>query len=108
MRLGKFVGSLVVLSLAAVAAAGEGFSLMDTPGDHIDVLYNGKIVGRYMYAYNKTGKRDETYKTFLHVFDADGKAPITKGAGGYLTHHRGIFVGWASITYNGEKYDRWH
>ena len=63
-----------------------------------------------MYAYNKSSKEKllETYKPYLHVFDAEGKAPITKGVGGQFTHHRGIFIGWNKISYNGKSYDRWH
>lgn len=34
--------------------------------------------------------------------------PITKGAGGSFTHHRGIFVGWNKLNVAGKGYDRWH
>ena len=51
---------------------------------------------------------NETYKPYLHVFDADGKAPITKGPGGEYPHHRGIFIGWNKIKVGGKTYDRWH
>ena len=37
-----------------------------------------------------------------------GKAPITKGPGGQYTHHRGIFIGWSKLGFNGKSYDRWH
>ena len=53
-------------------------------------------------------KHHETYKPYLHVFDAEGKKPITKGAGGKFTHHRGIFIGWSKTQANGKSYDRWH
>ena len=44
-------------------------------GRGTDVLIGGKVVARYMYAHDKsTPKRlDETYKPYLHIFDADGK-----------------------------------
>ena len=87
-----------------------GFSLNDHPNQHTDILLDGKIAGRYMYAYdNSTDDRlHETYKPYLHVFNVDGTAPITKGPGGLFTHHRGIFIGWNKIQFNGQTYDRWH
>ena len=62
-----------------------------------------------MYASDNSmpARRLETYKPYLHVFDAEGKEPITKGPGGELPHHRGILVGWNGISVNGKKYDRW-
>lgn len=102
---------LLPLALAAPArAAEEAASFQDKPGEYLDVLLNGKVVARYMYAHDKsTPKRaDETYKPYLHVFDSEGKGPITKGVGGEYTHHRGIFAGWMKISHNGKTYDRWH
>ena len=111
-----FWGSLAVAGLCMLAypAFGEpsapsaGFSFNDKPGECLDVLLDGRIAARYMYAYDKStpAKRQETYKPYLHVFDAEGKAPITKGAGGSYTHHRGIFIGW-KIGFGGKSYDRW-
>ena len=102
-----FTAAVVIMQPRADAAE---FSLKDTPGEHLDVLSGGKIVGRYMYAHDVSspGRRLETYKPYLHVFDADGVAPITKGAGGDFTHHRGIFIGWNKMTVAGVKMDRWH
>jgi hypothetical protein len=87
------------------AGAAKGFAFKDTAGQFLDVFLDGRAVARYMYAFDdSTGpKRDETYKPFLHLFDAEGKSFITKGAGGYYTHHRGIFYGWQGITYKGKK-----
>ncbi len=101
----------VAFSLAILAAsAPAGFSLKDEPGKHLDVLVDGRTVGRYMYAYDKSTPQalHETYKPYLHVFDAEGKAPITKGPGGNFTHHRGIFTGWNKLACGGKSYDRWH
>jgi len=101
----------IALALAfAPAHAAEGFSFADSPGDHLDILFDGKVVARYMYAHDTSTKEkaDLTYKPYLHVFDADGTAPITKGPGGQFTHHRGIFPGWMKISHNGKTYDRWH
>jgi Methane oxygenase PmoA len=112
------LGGLLIASFAsnAVAAAesaapsGAGFSFQDDPGQYLDILLDGKIVGRYMYAHDTSSeaKRVETYKPYLHVFDAEGKAPITKGTGGVFPHHRGIFIGFNKIEFNGKNYDRWH
>ena len=104
----------MLFSVGSAAVAGDaaptGFSLSDQPGAYLDVLLDGKIAGRYMYAHDTSTKerRVETYKPYLHVFDAEGKAPITKGPGGLYPHHRGIFIGWNKIGFNGNTYDRWH
>jgi len=99
----------VLVCALALPAAGAGFDFKDTEGDHLDVLFDGRIVARYMYAFDRsTPERfHETYKPYLHVFDAQGTAPITKGPGGLYTHHRGIFCGW-KITVAGKTYDFWH
>ena len=96
--------------LALPGAAPEGFSFKDEAGKHLDVLFGGRIVARDMYEYDKSTpeKLHETYKPYLHVFDAEGKAPITKGPGGKYTHHRGIFAGWNKLGAGGKTYDRWH
>lgn len=95
---------------AAGPEPGEGFSLKETPGDCLDVLLDGRIAARYVTAYDTSTpeRRHDTYKPYLHVFDAEGKAPITKGPGGQFTHHRGIFIGWNKIGFEGKTYDRWH
>jgi hypothetical protein len=104
------LGAMLCAGGAGLAAEGDKFALNDQPGQYLDVLLGGRAAGRYMYAYDKSTpeKRLETYKPYLHVFDAEGKAPITKGAGGSYTHHRGIFIGWNKIGFGGKIYDRWH
>lgn len=101
---------LFAAATAPSLPAAEGFAIKDETGKHLDVLSGGKVVARYMYAYDKStpAKLLETYKPYLHVFDAEGNAPITKGPGGAFTHHRGIYIGWSKITFNGKSYDRWH
>jgi hypothetical protein len=109
--LGVVVGLAPLTSTPQAAlAVDSGFAFQDQPGQHLDVLLDGRIVARYMYAYDKStpAKLQETYKPYLHVFDADGKEPITKGPGGEFTHHRGIFIGWRKIHFQGKDYDRWH
>ncbi len=101
------------LALAASAARAEDakpFAFCLKAGETLDVTEGGRIVGRYMIGYDKSSpaRLHETYKPYLHVFDAEGKAPITKGPGGEYTHHRGIYIGWNKIGYNGKSYDRWH
>ena len=85
-------------------------STKDTPGKHLDIIQDGKVVARWMYAHDLSTKdsRHDTYKPYLHVMGPDGKTPITKGPGGKFTHHRGIFLGWNRIGFEGKKYDLWH
>jgi hypothetical protein len=87
-----------------------GFSLDDRSGEHLDVLYQGKRVARYMYGYDPStpARLQETYKPYLHIFDAEGNAPITKGSGGRFPHHRGIYIGWNRILFDGKRHDLWH
>ena len=101
---------LSALSFFAGASYAEHFSFDDKPNQYLDVKLDGKIVARYMDAFDKSTpeKVNETYKPYLHIFDADGNAPITKGVGGQFPHHRGIFIGFNKIASNGKSYDRWH
>lgn len=104
---------IVLASFAGEAQSGgaKGFALVKgEPPCSLDVVCDGKTVGRYMHAHDTSTltKRHDTYKPYLHVFDAEGKSPITKGPGGLFTHHRGIFIGWNKIGCNGQAYDRWH
>lgn len=105
-----FVGFCNAIPIPATAADSAGFSLNDVAGDHLDVLLDGRIVARYMYAHDTStpARQHDTYKPYLHVFDAEGKAPITKGPGGQFTHHRGIFIGWMKMKFEDKTYDRWH
>lgn len=98
------------LAATASALAADGFAFADMPGKHLDVTAGGKPVVRFMYAYDPSTKESlhDTYKPYLHVFDPSGDKLITKGPGGQFTHHRGIFIGWNKISFNGKSYDRWH
>ena len=98
------------------AALAEGryegkdvFAFADTPGKHLDLRFGGKPVARYMYEYDTSTpeKAFETYKVYHHVFDAEGKDVITKGAPGHDPHHRGIYIGWNNLTFGGKGYDFW-
>jgi hypothetical protein len=50
--------------------------------------------------------REKTYKPFHHVY-LDGKL-LTKGPGGKFTHHRGLFYGFKTVSYDKDKVDIWH
>ena len=99
-------------------ADSEAFSWKDKKGEYLDLLFNSRNVTRYMYAYDKsTPQRTfETYKTFHHVFDAQGENLLTNGPDGVHSytrkitypHHRGIFIGWNGLEFEGKRYDFWH
>ena len=107
---GFVLGAWMTACLPIRAETASGFSLSDGPDHALDVRCDGRLLARYMCAYDHStpDRLNVTYKPYLHVFDAEGKAPITKGPGGEYTHHRGIFIGWNKIGYNGKSYDRWH
>lgn len=105
------IARFFLLPFILAGAAQADFSLQDRPADgQMDFLKEGKIIGRYMYGRDRSDKQKtvDTSKTYLHVFDSEGKGPITKGAGGELPHHRGIFIGWNKLTVNGKSTDLWH
>lgn len=107
----NLLSPILLLALAAgTSAQAAEYSFKETAGQHLDVLRDGKVIARYMTAHDKSTKEKslETYKPYLHIFDAEGSGPITKGAGGDFTHHRGIYLGWNKIGVNGKNYDRWH
>ena len=80
-----------ILSLLNVAQGA--FQIKEEAKKYIDITHDGKTVARVMTAYDESTpeSKHETYKVYTHIFDKHGKAPITKGAGGAFTHHRGIF-----------------
>lgn len=103
------LASLLVTTVA-VAAAAQSPTLTENKGSDLEVSRGGKLLARYMTAHDKStpARAHETYKPYLHLYDAAGQNLITKGAGGDFTHHRGIYLGWNKITVNGKTYDRWH
>jgi hypothetical protein len=106
----SFIGASALLIICSAAHAEPVYTFKDTPGDHLDVCRNGIPLVRYQYAYNNSSpeKLQETYKPIFHVMNQKGTAPITKGAGGDFTHHRGWFIGWMKITTPSGTVDRWH
>ncbi len=99
----------MVQLVAAKRYTAKTFELKDEAGKHLDVLFAGKPVTRYMYARDTSTKQraHETYKVYNHVFDEAGKEVITKGPGGLYTHHRGIFIGWQRLGFAGKRYNFW-
>jgi len=103
----------------ARAIRPKNFTWKDKKGQYLDLLFDGRKVTRYMYALDRSTRQRvlETYKTFLHVFDAAGENLLTNGPDGlhpYMTnkirypHHRGIFIGWNKLEFEGKRYDFWH
>ena len=100
---------MLLMMLGVAAWAGDGFKWVSGEGQ-TDLLYNGKKVIRAMHLPYDTANVHDTYKVFHHVFRSDGERLLTKGPGGKFTHHRGIFYGYARISYDGRKgtVDSWH
>ena len=97
--------------LFADASANDGFSWQtDEAAGTSDLIYDGKPVLRYMFAYDTSDKDriHDTYKVFHHVFGPSSGKQITKGPGGKFTHHRGLFVGWNKTSFGDKRYDFWH
>lgn len=103
---------------AAKRSPAKVFSWSDKEGQFLDLLFDGDKVTRYMHAHDTSGEQRafETYKPFHHVFDTSGNL-LTNGPDGsrpYLKneirypHHRGIFIGWNKLTFEGRRYDLWH
>jgi hypothetical protein len=102
--------TLSFISLLLAPCLPTHLQAAPTTPDAVDIHLAGKLVGRYQVAHDVSSNkaRQETYKPFLHLFDPEGKHLITKGAGGEYTHHRGIFIGWMKMGFEGQTLDRWH
>ena len=117
MKPSSILSSFFFLALSVNFAAAEEFSWHDTEGKHLDLKLGDRTVIRYQYEAideSTPERREETYKPFHHVFDWEGKAPITKGPGGKFPHHRGIYYGFSKCSYTDESgkefkgIDTWH
>jgi Methane oxygenase PmoA len=89
------------------------FTWTDTKRESAQLDFGQTPVLRYMYKTldnSSTEKREETFKVYHHLFDPAGKQLVTNGAGAKLyPHHLGIFYGFKTVTYDGEKtVDIWH
>lgn len=95
----------------AAQAADVGFAWrVDEKAGTADLVWGDQPVVRYMFAYDPTSLESslETYKVFHHVFGPGTKTLITKGAGGFYPHHRGLYIGWNKTSYDGGSADFWH
>jgi len=114
----KLIVMLLGISLTGSIACGAGFSWKDTEGKFLDLRYDGRKVTRYMYDSDESSEQRifETYKVFHHVFDEKGENLLTNGPDGenpytkkvLYPHHRGIFIGWNKLQFEGKSYDTWH
>jgi len=104
--------SFSVLTSYSQKGSPKPFHWEDTPGDHDDLLWGSTPLLRYMYApldESSKEKREQTFKVYHDLWDANGQALVTKGPGGLYTHHRGLFFGFNKVTYgDGHKADVWH
>jgi len=89
----------------------KGFAFEDAKDTHLDLLFDGRKVTRFMYAFTDDPdgkKRFPNAKPFTHVFDAKGQDVITSPGGQPYPHHRGIFLGYKVKLPAGPTYDFWH
>lgn len=97
--------------LAGDVTTAEEYSVVDTPGKHLDIARpSGQPLLRYVYIRDTSTpeKAFDTSKVFAHVMAPDGKTTITKGPGGKYSHHRGIFIGWSKLKHKEKRHDLWH
>lgn len=98
----------VALSVVLMAAAGAVEFKFDEQAEQLVVLGDAKPwVGTQTVNFDKD-RAEETYKVFTHIYDFEGTAPITKGAGGKYSHHRGLFIGWNNTLVGEKDFDTWH
>lgn len=105
-RLIALATATFTIATAFAADPPKGWSFSDGKG-YRSLNYYGATVLRHMNEWDPA-RRDETFKPYTHVFDFGGGEPITKGPGGQFTHHRGMFIGWNKVGFDGKSYDFWH
>jgi len=103
MRKGLFLGTLVMLGLGLAGPASAADAAK--PGE---VRVSGKLWLATVPSAFSEQDREATYKVFTHIYDFEGKEPITKGPGGKYSHHRGLFIGWRATKVGEATYDTWH
>ncbi len=91
----------------------ESFAWKQAPDQTAELSFGTRPVLLYMgLPYDDASKetRDRTYKVFHHLYDPDGRRPLTQGAGGKVfPHHRGIYYGFSNVTTGaGQRADTWH
>lgn len=90
-----------------ICTVGAGAAAEDT----LDVVVGGEPWLRTVvtaYDDSSDAAREQTYKVYTHIMDFEEEAPITKGAGGLYSHHRGLFIGWRRTEVGRQTYDTWH
>ncbi len=114
----RLVCGLLLVGMIGSTAWGAGFTWKDTEGKYLDMLYDGQRVSRYMYDHDESSDQRifETYKVLHHVFDETGESLLTNGPDGEtpytkrikFPHHRGLYIGWNKLKFEGQSYDTWH
>jgi hypothetical protein len=107
----SILGLTALPFLSLPTHADDGFQVKVLKGQHADIIRpDGDPILRYMYQRDTSSpeRSFDTAKVFAHVMAPGGKNTLTKGAGGKFPHHRGIFIGWNRIQYNGKRHDLWH
>lgn len=74
----------------------------------LDAKLDGKTWLRTVTTPFDANNPELTYKVYTHLYDFEGAFPITKGAGGKYSHHRGLFIGWKATHVSGRVVDTWH
>ena len=103
----KWAVLLIVMLLAVTCGAVEptdGFTFEQG----LDAKLNGKTWLRTVTTPFDKSNPELTYKVYTHIYDFDGAFPITKGAGGKYSHHRGLFIGWKATHVGDDVVDTWH
>jgi hypothetical protein len=109
----KRFACLIILPAMLIAVSLQGASWKieegenaSGPGQKVDFIGNGKLVGRFIHGQGQ-------FKPYLHVF-GEGEEPLTNGGldregkpAGLYPHHRGIFIGWKIDSELGTD-DLWH
>lgn len=104
---GGCVFSVLLVVTAAACGASEpydGFSFEEG----LDLRLDGVTWLRTVTTPFDPDRAELTYKVFTHLYDFEGAWPITKGAGGRYTHHRGLFIGWNHTLVGEDAIDTWH
>lgn len=93
--------TLLVLSFAACALAPA-----PAAPDELRTS-TGTLAAVLQRPPHDAGNHADTCKVYHHVHAPDGRL-LTKGLGGEYPHHRGLFLGWNKLRWNGGGYDFWH
>lgn len=93
-------------------ATTPDFMWHDTPGKHLDLIYDNKKVFRYEYEMDSVLRTGETLtahnRVFYHIFNLAGDRLITNGPEAKVwPHHRGIMIGWRDVYHDGRKMSFW-